>query len=412
MAAWDLLFRRVHLATFAGNEPYGTLHDGALAVRAGRIVWLGAERDLPREARAAQEIDGAGGWLMPGLIDCHTHLVHAGNRAREFELRMQGASYEEIARAGGGIRATVIATRAADEAALVAASRPRLARLIAEGVTTVEIKSGYGLELSAERRMLRAARALGETAPVRVTTTFLGAHALPPEYDGRADDYIAEVCDVMLPALHREGLVDAVDAFCERIAFSPAQTEAVFRAARALGLPVRLHAEQLSDSGGAALAARYGALCADHLEHLSEAGAAALAAAGSVAVLLPGAFYFLRETHLPPVARLRALGVPVAIATDCNPGTSPLSSLLLALNMACVLFRLAPAEALAGVTRNAARALGRGDDLGTLEAGKLADLGLWNVDTPAELCYHLGYNPLALRVFGGQISGASDVAQG
>ena len=260
--------------------------------------------------------------------------------------------------------------------------------------------------------MLRAARALGETTPVRVTTTFLGAHALPPEYDGRADDYIAEVCDVMLPALYREGLVDAVDAFCERIAFSPAQTEAVFRAARALGLPVRLHAEQLSDSGGAALAARYGALCADHLEHLSEAGAAALAAAGSVAVLLPGAFYFLRETHLPPVTRLRALGVPVAIATDCNPGTSPLSSLLLALNMACVLFHLTPAEALAGITRNAARALGRGDDLGTLEAGKLADLGLWNVDTPAELCYHLGYNPLALRVFGGQISGAGDVAQG
>ncbi|MCK0511519.1 imidazolonepropionase [Aromatoleum buckelii] len=413
MAAWDLLFRRVHLATFAGDEPYGMLRDGALAVRAGRIVWLGAERDLPREARAAQEIDGAGRWLLPGLIDCHTHLVHAGNRAQEFELRLQGASYEEIARAGGGIRATVAATRAADEEALVAASRPRLDRLIAEGVTTVEIKSGYGLELSAERRMLRAARTLGDTAPVRVTTTFLGAHALPPEYDGRADDYIAEVCDVMLPALFREGLVDAVDAFCEHIAFSPAQTEAVFRAARALRLPVRVHAEQLSDSGGgAALAARYGALCADHLEHLSDTGAAALAAAGSVAVLLPGAFYFLRETQLPPVARLRALGVPIAIATDCNPGTSPLSSLLLALNMACVLFRLAPAEALAGVTRNAARALGRVSDLGTLEAGKLADLGLWNVDAPVELCYHLGYNPLALRMFGGQISGAGDVAQG
>ncbi len=411
MQPWDLLIRNAHLATFADASPYGEVHaspygevhDGALAVRAGRIAWLGRARDLP-SGEAQREIDGEGGWLLPGLIDCHTHLVYAGNRAHEFELRLQGASYEDIARAGGGIRATVAATRGADEARLLAESRPRLARLMADGVTTVEVKSGYGLELEAERRLLRAARRLGETLPVRVTTTFLGAHALPPEYQGRADDYIEQVCQGMLPALHAEGLVDAVDAFCETIGFTPAQTRRVFQAARALGLPVKLHAEQLSDCGGAALAAGFRGLSADHLEHLSREGAAAMAQAGTVAVLLPGAFYFLRETRLPPVDLLRELGVPMAVASDCNPGTSPLTSLLLALNMACTLFRLTPAEALAGVTRNAARALGLLHDIGTLEAGKRADLSLWQVERPAELCYHLGYNPLCLRVFDGEPS--------
>lgn len=399
---WDLLLRRVHLCTLAPGSPLGELRDGALAVREGRIAWVGADRDLPAGAAAAAEVDGEGCWALPGLVDCHTHLVYAGNRAREHELRLSGASYAEIAGAGGGIRATVAATRAASQEQLLAQSRRRLDALLAEGVTTVEIKSGYGLDLDTERRLLRVARQLGRERPVRVETTWLGAHAVPPEFDGRPDAYLDLACQQVLPALAAEGLVDAVDAFCDVVGFSPDQVGRVFAAARALGLPVKIHAEQLSDQGGAALAARHQALSADHLEHLSPDGARALAAAGTVAVLLPGAFYCLRETRRPPVERLRALGVPMAVATDCNPGTSPLSSLLLALHLACTLLGLTPAEAVAGATREAARALGRGADRGTLEAGKRADLVLWEVERPAELCAQLGLAPPHRRMLGGE----------
>jgi len=361
--------------------------------RAGRPHRLGRRRAaLPAALRqGAEEHDAQGALITPGLIDCHTHLVYGGDRAGEFEARLNGASYEEIARAGGGIVSTVAATRAADEDALLQQSRRRLRALLAEGVTTVEIKSGYGLSLEAEAKCLRVARRLGELERVDVRTTFLGAHALPPEFRERADDYIDEV-GRMLPLLHGEGLVDAVDAFCETIAFSPAQVRRVFEAARGLGLPVKLHAEQLSDSGGAELAASLGALSCDHLEWLGEAGARAMARAGTVAVLLPGAFYFLRETRLPPVALLRAHGVPMAISTDCNPGSSPCTSLLLMLNMACVLFRLTPQEALAGVTRHAARALGL-PDRGVLAPGLRADFVLWDVRQPAELACAIGLNP-------------------
>ncbi|HKC44615.1 MAG TPA: imidazolonepropionase [Burkholderiales bacterium] len=378
----------------AGPE-YGAIHDGAIAVRGGRIAWVGARADLPAALRTAatREHDAGGRWITPGLIDCHTHLVYAGSRAGEFEQRLNGASYEAIARAGGGIRATVAATRAASEAALLDASKPRLKALAAEGVTTVEIKSGYGLETGAEAKMLRVARALGNALPVTVRTSFLGAHALPPEFDGRADAYIDEVCGRMLPELARAGLVDAVDAFCERIGFSVAQTERMFEAARRLGLPVKLHAEQLSNQGGARLAARYGALSADHVEYIEDDDAVAMARAGTVAVLLPGAFYFLRETRVPPVDLLRRHGVAMAVATDCNPGTSPMTSLLLALNMACTLFRLTPQEALAGATREAARALGLAAEAGTLEAGKIADFVLWDIERPAELAYGIGVSP-------------------
>jgi imidazolonepropionase len=392
----DLLLSNVHLATM--DNGYGLLHDAALAIKDGRIAWIGARHDAPP---AAREYDCGGGWLTPGLIDCHTHIVHGGNRSNEWEARLNGATYEEIARQGGGIMATVRATRALDIDALVAASLPRVKALLAEGVTTLEIKSGYGLAPDAEERMLRAARRIGELLPVRVVTTFLGAHALPPEFAGRPDDYISNLCDVMLPALAGQGLVDAVDAFCERIGFTSAQTARVFEKAGALGLPVKLHAEQLSDQGGAALVACHGGLSADHLEHLSEEGIAAMARAGTVAVLLPGAYYYLRETTMPPIAALRAAGVPMAVATDCNPGTSPLTSLLLALNMACTLWRLTPQEALLGVTAHAARALGLQDEIGTLTVGKRADLALWNIARPADLAYAMGLNPCKAVIHGG-----------
>lgn len=392
---WDLLLTDAKLATMRGGR-YAAIERGAIGIDTGRIVWVGAAAALPGPAaslaRACESLEGR--WVTPGLVDCHTHLVYDGNRAHEFEQRLAGATYEDIARAGGGILGTVRATRDASETRLAQEAAGRLRRLMDEGVTTVEIKSGYGLDTATEIKMLRVARRLGETTGADVRTTFLGAHALPPEYAGRLDDYIDLVCDEMLPAVAATGLADAVDAFCERIAFSPRQTARVFDRARALGLPVKLHADQLSDSGGAALAAGYGALSADHLEYTAEAGVAAMAAAGTVAVLLPGAYYFLRETRPPPVPALRAHGVPMAVATDCNPGSSPLTSILLALNMACTLFRLTPEEALAGATVHAARALGLAATRGTLEPGKVADLVAWSIDAPAELAYAMGANPL------------------
>ena len=386
----------------AAARPYGLIDDAALVVDGEMLAWVGAREELPAEllARCSVQRDAGGALVTPGLIDCHTHLVYGGDRAHEFELRLNGASYEDIARAGGGIASTVAATRAASAAELQAQSTRRLQALLAEGVTTLEIKSGYGLALDHERKTLTVARALGQSHAVDIRTTFLGAHAVPPEF-GSADAYIGEVLR-MLPLLHAEGLVDAVDAFCERIAFSPAQIERVFAAAQALALPVKLHAEQLSDSGGAQLAARYGALSCDHLEWLSAEGAQAMAAAGTVAVLLPGAFYFLRDTRPPPVALLREQQVPIAISTDCNPGSSPCTSLLLMLNMACTLFRLTPEEALAGVTRHAAAALGL-RDRGVLAAGMRADFVLWGVRQPAELSYALGANPRIQTVFKGHI---------
>lgn len=398
------VWRNVRLATFAPGLPgIGAVESGALAIRDGRIVFSGAEADLPAAALAgAETVDGEGRWITPGLIDCHTHLVWAGDRAHEFEMRLAGASYEEVARAGGGIISSVGALRAASEDDLVRQTLPRLDALVAEGVTTVEVKSGYGLDFASERKALRAARRLGEVRPVGIRTTFLGAHALPPEASGDKDRYIAEVADAMLPALAAEGLVDAVDAFCEGIAFSPGQVARVFDRAQSLGLPVKLHADQLSNLGGAALAARYQALSADHLEHTDEAGAAAMARSGTVAVLLPGAYYFIRETKLPPVGLFRQHGVPMAVATDCNPGTSPLTSLLLAMNMAATLFRLTVDECLAGVTREAARALGILPEVGTLEAGKRADVAVWSVERPAELVYRMGFNPLHARIHAGQ----------
>ena len=390
----DLLVSNVHVATCARGAEDSDIDDGALAVRDGRIAWVGARRDLPAEFHAREELDGRCGWLTPALIDCHTHLVYAGNRAREFEQRLAGMSYAEIARGGGGIVSTVKATRGASEDELFSAASRRLARLADEAVRTVEIKSGYGLDPPTELKLLRVARRLADASGIEVRATLLAAHTLPPEYVGRADDYIALVCDEIIPAAAQQRLADAVDAFCESIAFSPQQTRRVFEAARAHGLPVKLHADQLSDSGGAALAAEFGALSADHLEHASDAGIAAMAKAGTVAVLLPGAFYARRESKLPPVATLRSFGVPIAIATDCNPGTSPVTSLLLMLNMACTLFRLTPQQALAGVTRNAARALGL-SDRGTLQVGRRADLALWDIGEPAELAYAIGANPCA-----------------
>jgi imidazolonepropionase len=379
---------------------WGLIGDAALVLRAGRIDWIGARTDLPADAATHPVHDLGGRLVTPALIDCHTHTVHGGNRAAEFELRLRGASYEQIARAGGGILSTVTATRAADEAALVAAALPFVDAMIAEGVAVIEIKSGYGLDRDSELRMLRAARRIGAVRPVEVRTSYLGAHAVPPEYRGRADAYLDEVCLPTLRAADAEGLVDAVDGFCEGIAFSPAQIARVFALAAELRLPVKLHAEQLSNLGGAALAARAGALSADHLEHLDADGVAALAAAGTVAVLLPGAFYTLRETQAPPVALLREAGVPMAVASDFNPGSSPMPSLLLAMNMACTLFRLTPEEALAGATRNAARALGLADR-GTLAAEQVADLAVWDCGHPAELAYRIGFNPLHRRIIGG-----------
>ena len=377
---------------------------GVIAVQGGRITYAGPALALPEGLSASgPRHDGGGALVTPGLVDCHTHLVYGGQRAGEFALRLAGASYEEIARAGGGIVSTVRATREASEEELLAAAAPRLEQLLADGVTAIEIKSGYGLELAAERRQLRVARALGERYGVTVRTTFLGAHALPPEFAGRADDYIAQVCDHMLPALADEGLVDAVDAFCERIGFTLAQTERVFQAAERLGLPVKLHAEQLSDMDGAALAARYGALSCDHVEHLSPRGIAAMRDAGSVAVLLPGAYYALRDTHLPPVEALREAGVPMAVSTDHNPGTSPALSLLLMLNMACTLFRLTVAEALAGVTVHAARALGLQATHGRIATGVPANFVLWQLQEPAELAYWFGQRPACRVVRQGRI---------
>jgi imidazolonepropionase len=376
----------------------------ALAVEAGQVQWMGLPGTEP--ARFAQVVrhDGGGALVTPGLVDCHTHLVYGGHRAHEFALRLAGASYEEIARAGGGIVSTVRATREAGEDALFASASARLSQLLAEGVCAVEVKSGYGLALEHERKQLRVARRLAQAHGVAVRTTFLGAHALPPEYAGRSGEYIDLVCREMLPALHAEGLVDAVDVFCERIAFSLEETERVFQAARALGLPVKLHAEQLSDMGGAQLAARYGALSCDHVEHLSQAGIDAMRAAGTVAVMLPGAYYTLRDTHLPPIAALRAAGVSMAVATDHNPGTSPALSLLLMANMACTLFGLTVPEALAGVTAHAARALGLQDTHGTLAVGRPADFVLWNVREAAELAYWFGQRPVRCVVRQGRVA--------
>jgi imidazolonepropionase len=387
---WDGLVVNANLATLQGEAGYGAVEDGALGWKDGRIAYAGPRAGLPGapEALAAGVVDAGGRWITPGLVDCHTHLVFGGDRAGEFEQRLQGASYEDIARAGGGIVSSVRATRAADADALLAQSLPRARALLADGATTVEIKSGYGLDFEGERRMLQVARRIGDELGIGVRTTFLGAHALPPEYAGRADAYIDAVCD-WLPRLHAEGLVDAVDAFCERIGFDATQTRRVFEAARALGLPVKLHADQLSDGDGATLVAEFGGLSADHVEHTSPAGVAAMARAGTVAVLLPGAFHVLRETKLPPLDAFRAAGVPMAVATDCNPGTSPLQSLRLAMSLACTHFRLTPEEALRGATVNAARALGL-DDRGRLRAGLRADFVLWDVGQPAELAYWLG----------------------
>lgn len=399
------IFRNATLATLettgdAAAQAYGLIPQAALVIEDGRIAWRGPEDQLPAPYAALPGEDLNGALVTPALIDCHTHVVFGGDRAMEFEMRLNGASYEEVARAGGGIVSTVRATRAASEEALLAQALKRVDALIAEGVTTLEIKSGYGLDVETELRMLRVARKIGERRPIRVRTTFLGAHAVPAEFKGEDDRYLDEICLPTLELAHGEGLVDAVDGFCEGIAFSPAQMARVFDKAAALGLPVKLHAEQLSNLGGAALAASYKALSADHLEYLDEAGVTAMAEAGTVAVLLPGAFYTLRETVLPPMDLLRRHGVAIALATDCNPGTSPLTSLLLTMNMACTLFRMTPEEALAGVTREAARALGL-DDCGTLCPGARADLAIWDVAHPAELSYRIGFNPLTSRIFGG-----------
>ncbi|PAY05848.1 MULTISPECIES: imidazolonepropionase [Bradyrhizobium] len=400
---FDRIWHNARLATMRGDRAdLGEIERGLIAARDGRIVYAGAQADFPVDADAVERIDCAGRWITPGLVDCHTHLVFGGNRAHEFELRLKGASYEEIARAGGGIVSTVAATRKATEAELVAGALPRLDALIGEGATTVEIKSGYGLDAGTEMRQLAAARALGRLRKVAIRTSFLGAHALPPEANGDKDRYIDLVCNEMLPAVAKAGLADAVDAFMEGIAFSGEQTARVFAAACALGLPVKLHADQLSNLGGAALAAKFSALSADHLEHTDEAGAAAMAKAGTAAVLLPGAFYFIRETQMPPVELFRKHGVPMALATDCNPGSSPLTSLLLAMNMGATLFRMTVAECLAGVTREGARALGLFAETGTLEAGKSCDLAIWDVERPAELVYRIGFNPLHRRVWRGQ----------
>ncbi|MCB9958140.1 MAG: imidazolonepropionase [Rhodospirillaceae bacterium] len=399
---WDALWLNGSLATMAGDG-LGAIADGAVAVSDGKIVWAGARSDLggaPNTlARTVNDLGGA--WLTPGLIDCHTHLVHAGDRAREFALRMAGASYEEIARAGGGILSTVAATRAADVDELARLAAPRLASLMAEGVTTVEIKSGYGLTTASEAAMLRAAAQAAAAAGLRLHRSFLGAHTIPPEYAQRPDEYVARICYEMLPLVAEEGLADSVDAFVERIAFTPAQVARVFEAATRLGLPVRLHADQITDQGGAALAAQFKALSADHLEHTSPAGVAAMAAAGTVAVMLPGAYYCLRDTRMPPIAAFREHGVPMAVATDCNPGTSPLFSLLTAMNMASVLFRMTATEVLRGVTCVAARVLGLGEVCGRIAPGLAADFAIWRVGDLAELPYRIGFNPLVGTVVAG-----------
>lgn len=394
---WQTLWVNVNLATMTDNSnSYGTIENGALAISEGKIVWLGQQKDLPQyNAQALELIDGKGKLLTPGLIDCHTHLVYGGNRANEFEMRLQGKSYQEIANAGGGIVSTVSATRKASEDELFASALPRITALHQQGVTTLEIKSGYGLDTENEIKMLKVAGRLAKTLPVTVRRTFLGAHALPVEYKGRADEYIALVCQEMLPQIAEQKLADTVDVFCEGIGFDIKQTEQVFAAAKKYDLAIKVHAEQLSDLGGTLLAANYGALSSDHIEFLSEAGVKAMSEANMTAVLLPGAFYFLRETQLPPIDLLRKHGVPMAIATDANPGSSPICSIQLMLNMACTLFRLTPAEALAGVTCHGAKALGLATSKGMLKVGYDADIACWNITQPAELCYQFGVNPLS-----------------
>ncbi|MFS4581532.1 imidazolonepropionase [Phaeobacter sp. C3_T13_0] len=383
------------------DPAYGLIANGVIAIDGNMISWVGPASEMPERFSNWHRLSLGGRLVTPALIDCHTHLVFGGNRAMEFEMRLNGASYEEVARAGGGIVSTVSATRAASLDDLVLGALPRLDALIAEGVTVVEIKSGYGLDREVELNMLRAARRLSELRPVSVKTTFLGAHAVPAEFKGRGDDYINDICIPALRAAHAEELVDAVDGFCENIAFTPAQIERVFQVAEELGLPVKLHAEQLSHQGGTALAAKYGALSVDHVEYATEDDARAMATAGSVAVILPGAFYTIRETQAPPIEHFRMHGVPMALATDCNPGSSPLTSLLLTMNMACTLFRMTPAEALAGITRNAADALGL-TDRGQIATGMCADLAVWDVQTPAELAYRIGFNPLFTRIYEGK----------
>lgn len=392
------IWTNANIATMDGDH-YGAIENGAIVIKDGKIDWVGLEADLPVH-KNAQIHDANGHWITPGLIDCHTHLVYGGNRAKEFEMRLNGASYEEIAKAGGGILSTMRATRDASEEELYARALPRLHGLMREGVCGIEIKSGYGLDLETERKMLRVATRLLRETGLRGQRTFLGAHALPPEYADRADEYITLVCDEMIPALHAENLIDCVDAFCESIAFSSAQTQRVFDAAKAHGLPVKLHAEQLSNQGGAALVAQYNGLSADHLEYLDEDGVNAMKEAGTVATLLPGAFYFLRETKLPPIELLRKRRVPVAIATDHNPGSSPAHSLLLMMNMACTLFRMTPEEALRGVTTHAAKALGW-DDCGVIKAGQRADFVIWDIESPADLSYAIGRNPCTEIIYGG-----------
>ncbi len=398
--SFSTLFRNAQIATMTPGKSYGLIENGAVVISADRIKWVGVEKELPDEFAGLQGKNLEGRLVTPALIDCHTHLVYGGSRATEFELRLNGASYEEIARNGGGILSTVTATRNASEDELLAQSLPRLDAFLAEGVATIEIKSGYGLDIETEIKMLRVARQLGKERSVRVKTSFLGAHAIPPEFSGKADAYIDFVCEEVLPAVHYENLADAVDGFCENIAFSPNQISRVFEKAKSFGLPVKLHAEQLSNLGGATLAAKYGALSADHLEFLDQTGVEVMSESGTVAVLLPGAFYTLRETQLPPLDSLRKAEVPIAIATDCNPGSSPLTSILLCMNMSCTLFRMTPEEALCGVTIVAAQALGIGDEVGTIEVGKKAELAVWNVDQPAELAYQAGFNPLEEMVIG------------
>ncbi len=403
------VWTNAHLATLAdGTQGLGVIENGAIAVRDGLIVFVGAEADLPAELKHdASIIDCEGRWITPGLIDCHTHIVFGGDRAMEFEMRLEGATYEEVARAGGGIVSSVKATNALSVEGLVKAALPRVDTLLAEGVSTLEIKSGYGLSIEGELNMLRAARALEKVRPVRVVTSYLAAHATPVEYKGRNGDYITEIVLPGMDKAHAEGLIDAVDGFCEGIAFSVDEMRRVFDHAGSLGLPVKLHAEQLSNLGGAKMAASYGALSADHLEYLDAEGATAMAEAGTVAVILPGAFYAINETQKPPIQALRDAGVRIAIATDCNPGTSPLTSLLLTMNMSATLFRLTVDECIAGATREAARALGLLSQTGTLEVGKSADLAIWNIQRPAELVYRIGFNPLHSRIFKGQIIGVS-----